>query len=148
MGKPVNMSPEEYARQIIADQQAYIKFLESQGGENTTTDRYEYSFSANINEPPSGNQMRLDSSLSSASKMWIHKLTNTGTDIMNAFTNYHAGDRVYVQDKNESSSYGRYTLAADPIFNADYIELPLTFVEAGAELNGGQPAILAMTRTL
>lgn len=148
MGKPLNMNPEDYAREIIEEQQRRIAELEASQGENTTTDRYEYSFSANTAEPPSGNQMRLDSSLSSASKMWIHKLTSTGTDIMNAFTNYRAGDRVYVQDKNESSSYGRYTLAADPIFRTDYVELPLAFVEAGAALNGGQPAILAMTRML
>lgn len=146
MGKPVNMNPEDYARQIIAEQRAYIRELEANQGTDTITDRYEYSFSANTLEPPGQNQMRMDAAAGLATKIWIHKLTSLGVDIINAFSNYHAGDRAYAQDKNESSSYARYTLAADPVFKTDYVELPVTMLEAGANLNGGQPALLVMTR--
>lgn len=146
MGKPLNMNPEDWARHIIEEQQKKIAELEASQGSNTVTDRYEYSFSANTLEPPGSGQMRMDATASLATKIWIHKLTSLGVDIINAFSNYRAGDRAYAQDKNESSSYARYVLAADPVFKTDYVELPVTMLEASASLNGGQPALLVMTR--
>ena len=146
MGRPLNMNPEEYARDIVADQQDYIKELEAELGDDTGV-VLEYSFSASNSEPPGSGQLRLDAPAASATKAWPHKLTKAGTDASNAFTKLVMGDRVYVQDKNDASAYGWYTLSADPIVNNNYFELPLTLVSAGTgALKGGQLTLLSLLR--
>ncbi len=156
MGKPLNMTPEAYARQVVAEQQAYIEELEAQlasggggggdGGSDVEANVFDYNFSASTLEPPGSSQVRFDSADASfVTKIWVHKLTSTGIDIMNIFTLYHADDRVYAQTKSDGDCYARFTLSADPIFNASYVELPVTYVASGLDLKGGQPAILAVT---
>jgi hypothetical protein len=157
MARPLNMNPEDYARQVVEDQQAYIESLEAQlagggggggdgGGADVAANVFDFGFSAATSEPPGSSQMRFESlDASFVTKIWVHKLTTTGIDIMNIFTLYHEGDRIYAQTKSDGDCYARFTLSADPIFNTSYVEMPVIYVASGLNLKGGQPAILAVT---
>lgn len=146
MGRPLNMNPEDYARQMADAQAAYIKQLEEQLGSGAGAARQtvlEYMFSASTTEPPSVSQMRMDAVV--PTKIWAHKTTNTGIDVANVFTLFHNGDRVYIQTKNDATCNAQLRLRAEPIFKTGHVEFPVTFLEGGGALKGGQVAILALT---
>ena len=154
MSRPLNMNPEDYARQLLQEQQEYIAELEAEleaggggsGGDQPTNIVLQFSFASATTPPPMSNQVRLDNVAASATMVWAHQLTSDGIDIKNLVTVFKPGDHVYLQDKNDSTCYARFTLRADPIVQSTYVELPVDFVDAGGTLNGGQPAILALTK--
>jgi hypothetical protein len=142
------MNPEDYARQVADAQTSTIATLEARLQSEGASPRQtvlEYMFSATLSEPPGTQQMRMDGSTSAITKIWAHKVTNTGLDVANVFTLFHNGDRVYIQTKNDSTSNSQFRLRAEPIFKTNHVELPVTYLTGGGALKGGQVAILALT---
>src|SRR5262249_44769554 len=121
MGKPLNMNPEDYAAQIIREQQQRIAELEAGGsGGNPIA---EFSFSANTAEPPGTGQLRFNATPSFTTKIWPHKMTSLNVDSTNFLMSFHNGDQVFIQDKNEANAYAKYVLDAEPIVKSGYIEM-------------------------
>jgi hypothetical protein len=120
-----------------------------QGEPGASTSTWEYSFSAATTEPPGAQQLRLDNSNATlATKVWLDNLTASGVDITNFVLQLvHAGDEVYLQDKNDSARYFIYFAAGVPIDRGAYVEIPLTYNRGGGvALSGGQPVIISVVR--
>src|SRR4029077_16853623 len=61
----------------------------------------------------------------SATQINVNKTTYSGVDWTNVFTNAGIGDNIVVQDKNDASKLGRYTITAAPIDNGSWIAFPV-----------------------
>jgi len=104
---------------------------------------FSYEFSASTSTPPGANQLRFDagSPYTAVTKVWARIVTAGGVDVFNALRLLAVGDRINVQDKNDHTQYVSFTVSGAPIDNTTYFEIPVTHLEHGSALSGGQPVL-------
>jgi len=72
-------------------------------------------------------------SWASATILNIAKTTDPGLDATNLLSALQSGDAVYLQEQDDSTRWGRYTLGA-ATDNGTYMSFPLTFVKGSASM--------------
>jgi hypothetical protein len=110
---------------------------------------FRYNFSAANIAPPGANQVRFDSGFpyGATTKVWIWDVTTDGEDVFHGLKNMVVGSRLNIQDANDHTQYVYFTITATPIDNTTYFEVPVTHVEHGTSLSGGQPVLVQNTFT-
>lgn len=94
-----------------------------------------YNYSSVATAPPNSSQVRTNGADARVStKVWIHRMDNSNTDNKFFLSQAKVGDRLYVQDTDNSDSHVIYTLIEDPIDDGAY----LTF-NVECETTGGTP---------
>src|SRR5262245_45476364 len=110
---------------------------------------FEYSFSSATSAPPGSTQIRFDagSPYSAVTKVWIRNVTSNGVDVYQALRLLPTGAHILIQDKNDHTQYVVFAVSGTPIDNTTYFEIPVTFVEQGTALSGGQPVLFQSVGT-
>jgi hypothetical protein len=105
---------------------------------------FTYSFSAATTEPPGSDQLRFNagSPYSAVTKVWARNVTFNGNDVYHGLKAIPVGSRLVIQDKNDHTQYAYFQVSAPTIDKTTYFEIPVTFVEQGSALSGGQPVLL------
>jgi hypothetical protein len=80
-------------------------------------------------------QARLDtSSWTTATKVQLAEVTNPGTDATNLLTGITPGDELYLQDKDDASKWGRYTVTGPGVDQGLYREFPVTLLSSAGSV--------------
>jgi hypothetical protein len=108
-----------------------------QGPAGASASLFRYSYSSVASPPPNTGQVRSNGANAAATTMvWVHRLDNQSQDERLLLLQAEAGDELFVQDQQDSTSYVRYTLTADPVDNTNYVTFAVTATEVGAPLVG------------
>jgi hypothetical protein len=87
----------------------------------------------------------------SATQININHLNDDGVDIDIFLALIKTNDVIFVQDKNNSGNYQKWTVSATPTMQVDYIEIPVTLsTSAGTGTTGfanNHPIIVAIIST-
>jgi hypothetical protein len=87
----------------------------------------------------------------SATQININHLNDDGVDIDIFLALIKTSDVIFVQDKNNSGNYQKWTVSATPTMQVDYIEIPVTLsTSAGTGTTGfanNHPIIVAIVST-
>jgi hypothetical protein len=106
----------------------------------------EWNFIGTLTAPPSSGQIRLDNAAqTSATKMWVHKLTATGSDASTALAGIEKGMEVTIANKSDAAKTQTYAVVADPINNSGYVELPVLWQRGGGSAIPAQRTVLTVT---
>jgi hypothetical protein len=110
-------------------------------------ERFDFDFSASTATGPTGNQVRYNNAApASVTHLYVNNMTNPGEDVHTLLAAATVGTRLYVQDWNDHTLYAEFTVAATPVDNTTWVDLPVTFVQAGGPLNNNQ-RITVMAQT-
>lgn len=105
---------------------------------------YKFSTSTVAADPGSG-YLRLNAGTWAATtNAYVDQITNGGTDVTAWIAMLRTGDTIAIQDRNDSSKRGRYTVSAPPTDNTGWFTIPLTYVDG----SGAVPAnnqVIAVT---
>ena len=102
-------------------------------------ERFDFDFSTNTVAPPANNDVEFDNATPSAvAHVNVSNMTNPGEDVHTLLLSMTVGTRLYVQDWNDHTLYAEFSVAAAPIDNTTWVDLPVTFVQAGGSLNNNQ----------
>lgn len=95
----------------------------------------EFTYNATLTEPPGAAQLRGNSTdLTTATILWLDDQQATGSAISNVYLKLRAGDRLYVQNKDDDTRWNRYQLTGDAVDKGGYIEFPVQWLFGGAPL--------------
>jgi hypothetical protein len=87
----------------------------------------------------------------SATQININHLNDDGVDIDIFLALIKTSDVIFVQDKNNSGNYQKWTVSATPTMQVDYVEIPVTLsTSAGTGTTGfanNHPIIVAIVST-
>ena len=101
------------------------------GGSGSTIS-LDYTFQTATTPPPGSGAIRLNNSnQSAATHMYISSTTRAGVDATNALGAMEIGNDLYVQDDSDSTRFFRYTISGEPVPQAGYFDVPVTFDVAG-----------------
>ena len=101
------------------------------GGSGSTIS-LDYTFQTATTTPPGSGAIRLNNSnQSAATHMYISSTTRAGVDATNALGAMEIGNDLYVQDDSDSTRFFRYTISGEPVPQAGYFDVPVTFDVAG-----------------
>lgn len=112
---------------------------------------FEYVYSTNMSEPPSGGQVRLNNANpGAATKMWISHTTNGGIDMSNFIKLFREASaaggvsRAILQDKNAASTVFQYNVTGS-VDKGSYSELSLQALPSIAtSIGNNQVCLLAV----
>lgn len=100
------------------------------GDTGGSTSVFEYMFSANITEPPTGSEVRLNNvNQNLATKAWIKDITATGIDASNVLIFAKNQQELYIQEKDNATNYKHYRITGNPVDKGTYTELPITYLD-------------------
>lgn len=69
-----------------------------------------------------------------ATALWIHKQTDTSTvDFTQVLSSLRAGDTIYIQDKADAASWGRWELAGTAAASGNGFSLPISTLAGSAQ---------------
>lgn len=106
-----------------------------------------YTYSANIVPPPIAGQVRGDTSDLAALTMWhLHAITDNGTDLRTVLLALQIGDRLLLQDQNDSTAFVDSTVSAATIDQGVYVDVPVTVTATGSVLKNNQRMIVYFIR--
>src|SRR5215471_6355299 len=115
----------------------------SSGSSNIETAPYRWSTTTTT--PPGNSQVRgNNASQNLITNLWVNPVSSDGVDITQIFRLVHTGDRIYIQDTNDSTVYQMYDMTADPTFPTGYIQLPVVWKEGGTALTNNEAITLAV----
>lgn len=118
-----------------------------EGPAGASSTLFKYSYSAVATPPPNTGQVRTDGDLAGTSTViWAHRLDSNGLDERVQLLLGKTGDRLLVQDSDNSNSYCIYGLTADAIDNTDYVTFNVTVLETGPDANTGTAILLGVMR--
>ena len=102
----------------------------------------EYSFSTQITPPGSGGVRVNNADQTLAFKLFIAKITDDGKDITLRLQGWTTGDRVYIQDKNNSEIYQQYNLTGPAVDGGGYFEWDVTWVDGSTPIGNNQDVLV------
>src|SRR5262252_395643 len=108
-----------------------------------------YTFSTAIVEPPTGNQLRLNTTdAAPASKLWVRWTTTDGIDAYYALQTLPLDSTLYLQDKSNHTQSVAYTTTAAPLDKGSYSEIAITLETpvGGAPFSNSQAVVLLLQR--
>lgn len=105
-----------------------------------------FDFSTATTPPPTSSQIRLNAAhpYDLVTLLWARPFTTTGIDVRVVLLATPAGATLYLQDKNESARFGRFTTAGAAVDQTDYIEFPVIWTANGETLLNNQAVELAI----
>jgi hypothetical protein len=107
-----------------------------EGPTGRSANLFDYMFAVATTEPPTGATVRLNNATPAlATKMWVTKQTYDGIDITNFLTQVSTGDRLTIQDRDETTRVQRYNITGPPVIQSTYVEYPIVWV------SGDQPLV-------
>lgn len=107
---------------------------------------WQYVYSTNVTEPPTGNQVRLDAAYpyTAAARAWIRYQTSDGIDAYYALMQTPAGADLILQDKNDHMIAAFFLTTGIAVDRGGYVELPIAYVsQSGAALLNTQAILIA-----
>jgi hypothetical protein len=102
-------------------------------------------------DPGSGNVRGNDVNSTQISTIALSAMSSDGVDITLSVTRRLAGDRLYLQQKNDSTKWALYTLTGPPVDNGDWFAISVDFKEHGESsepVANNQQVILAFDSRL
>lgn len=105
--------------------------------------------SATVDADPGQKFFRLNNATQGSSTfMYVDDIAVSGVDMRTILLALKSGDRIYVQQSNDSTRYHLFTLSADPVAATGYVKLPITASSTGADLQNNKEcfASFAFTR--
>jgi hypothetical protein len=113
---------------------------EGEPGQSFTT--FEYMFSSTTFQPPTGSEVRFNNSVATlVTALYVMNVSAIGRDNSNAFTLVDAGNRFFVQDKDDATKWVSFDATGPGIAHSNYYEFPCTWRASG-------PSALAQQRVL
>jgi Chaperone of endosialidase len=107
----------------------------------------EYTFSTDTSPPPASGEVQFNNATFSAvTTVWIHNITNNGTDLKRQFETIPIGATIIVQDQGNSANYAKYTVASAPVDNTDYFAFPVTHVASAGSISNNSRAAVVVQR--
>jgi hypothetical protein len=95
----------------------------------------EFMFETKITEPPTGSEVRLNNATQAqATGMFVRYLTVNGLDAKAIILNIVVGNKIYLQDKDDSTKFNSYTVTVNPIDKGTYAEIPIQWTQGGSDL--------------
>lgn len=91
-----------------------------------------FTFSSQVVEPPTGNQVRLNTAGVDASLMWVRPLTTDGIDAYYFLLAIPIGARVVLQDKNDHTRGLAFVTTGPAVDRGTYFEIPIGSGEIGS----------------
>ena len=75
----------------------------------------------------------------------IAKTNGDGTDVSVVLLSLEAGDQLYLQDNDDSTVYGRYSITADPVDQGTWVQISVEVLESSTALpqNNAKMTVLA-----
>ena len=97
-----------------------------------------YNYSSTANPPPNSSQVRTDTDVAlDTTKIWVHRTDNENRDVKYFLMHLMMGDKLYVQDIDNSDSHGIFKLVDDPVDEGAYVTLTVECDHAsGVPLQG------------
>lgn len=112
------------------------------GGTGATAD---YKFDTATSAPPASGTIRLNNATpSSATMLWIHNITNGGTDIRRYLEQIAVGSKLVIQDRDNSANYADYQVAGALTDNTTYWAIPVTYLASGGTLANNARLLFAV----
>jgi hypothetical protein len=113
-------------------------------GTGGTSGSAEYTFSTSTSAPPASGQIRFNNATYSAvTLVWVHNITNGGTDIKRPLLATPIGTKLIIQEQNNSANYADYEVIGTPVDRGNYVEFPVTFLEGGTAIANNQRVLFA-----
>jgi len=94
--------------------------------------------------PASGRVLANNATLSAATSLYVHNVTDAGTDIRRILLALSVGTKLVIQDQNNSNNYASYTIASTPIDQTTYVEFPVTFIASGGTIANNAQIIFSV----
>src|SRR5262245_3530576 len=110
------------------------------GGGGGTLLSGEWKWTTSATNPASGRIGINTGAWNTATAVNIHKTTNAGGDASNLFAVLKVNDRLYIQQSNDSSRWGRYRINAALVDHGDWFEIPVTWESDGGTLPSNNSA--------
>jgi hypothetical protein len=105
----------------------------------------EWTFDTTTVAPPDAGDVRLDNATQpSATTMWIHKTTTTGSSAGNFLSLVKRNQELYLQAKDDPSKWQAYLVSGDPVDAGTYWTFPLTFDKGGLDVPAGPVVMTAL----
>jgi hypothetical protein len=118
-----------------------------QGPPGGSSNLFQYSLNSQVVSPPSNGQIRLNNSNQQlATLAWISYNTQDNIDSTVAWKFAKAGDKLYIQDKNNSTNAQLYHLTADAVDHTSYAQLAIAWDQTGGNPVPAQICLVAVTR--
>lgn len=112
-----------------------------------SADHYEFVFSTTGMVPPGKGQLRLDNADQTlATRLWLSTETASAVDVKRLLMLTQQGNRVDLQDKDDSGRYQQYRLTSPPVDYGSYVEYPVAH-ETGGQPVAGQRVLVTVIRT-
>jgi hypothetical protein len=106
-----------------------------------------FNYSDTTTEPPTGAQIRFDSTtMTAVNKVWVMKTTTDSQDAGGSLLSLKAGQAIKVEDFDDSSLSATFRLAADAVDKTSYVEYPVVFVSAQGPLKTQKIKFLYMVK--
>lgn len=106
-----------------------------EGPAGRSANLFDYMFAVATTAPPTGTTVRLNNATpASATKMWVTKQTYDGIDITNFLNQVSTGDRLTIQDRDDTTRVQRYDITAPPTILSTYLEFPVAWVSGNLPL--------------
>lgn len=120
--------------------------ISSGGGASGEIFRGEWKWTTGIGAPASGHIGMNAAPWTTATQVSISELTDPGTDISNIIALTMPGDLIYIQDKNDATKWGRFTLTAMPTDQGTWRSIPVTPLDNGALIANNSVSTVVMVR--
>jgi hypothetical protein len=112
------------------------------GGGGGTTGALAYDWSTTTTAPPTSSQIRADAlhPYTALTTLWLRYTGTDGVNYRNLLMLLVAGQRVYVQDKDDAAAYLLAEVTGAPVDNVAgaYVTVPAALLQAGTTLNNNQ----------
>lgn len=103
-------------------------------GQSFTT--FEYTYRTGTTEPPGNSEVLFNNSnYALVTKVWVNNNSALGKDNSNSFSIVDAGNRIFVQDKDDATKYVSFDCTEAGIAKSGYYEFPVVFKASGAPLS-------------
>jgi hypothetical protein len=96
----------------------------------TPTHTFRYNLNSSVAAPPASGQLRLNNTNQQAvTTVWLHNIDQDSQDVAVYWSEVVAGStvRLYIQDRDDSTRWVRYTQTTDRVDQGTYQEIPVSF---------------------
>jgi len=101
-----------------------------------------YSYNATTTEPPSGNQIRFNSTtMTAVTKVWIRNSTVDGNDAYFALRKIPFGGTILIQDRDNHLNAALFRIVNPLVDKVDYVELPVIYNQHTGTLSSAQTLV-------
>jgi hypothetical protein len=103
------------------------------GSAGASANLFPYNLSNQTVSPPTNSQIRINNANQAlATQLYIHHSNSDGVDVALMLNNAAAGDRLVIQDKNNSANIVRYDLSSAPTDMGAWTSFNVTYVSGGS----------------